>query len=125
AWYATRNGQTDRLDLAITDQTGQLVGEVVLNDWDAGNQSCGFRIVVGPAGRDRGLGTEATRLILDHAFDVLELHRVELEYYTFNPRAGHVYAKAGFLEEGRRRDALLYDGQWYDAVVMSVVATDR
>ncbi len=124
-WYATRNDQTDRLDLAVEDTSGTLVGEVVLNDWEAGNQSCGFRILLGPHGRNRGLGTEATRLIVDHAFDVLGLHRVELEVYAFNPRAAAAYRKAGFVEEGRRRDALSYDDEWVDAIVMSVIATAR
>jgi RimJ/RimL family protein N-acetyltransferase len=124
-WYATRNDQTDRLDLAVEDTSGTLVGEVVLNDWEPGNRSCGFRILLGPHGRDRGLGTEATRLVLDHAFDVLGLHRVELEVYTFNPRAAVAYRKAGFVEEGRRRDALSYDDAWVDAIVMSVIAADR
>lgn len=124
-WYATRNDRTDRLDLAVEDTSGTLVGEVVLNDWEPGNQSCGFRILLGPNGRNRGLGTEATQLIIDHAFDVLGLHRVELEVYAFNPRAAAAYRKAGFVEEGRRRDALSYDDEWVDAIVMSVIATDR
>jgi RimJ/RimL family protein N-acetyltransferase len=122
AWYATRNDQTDRLDLAVCDLDGRLVGEVVLNDWDEGNRACGFRILLGPDGRDRGLGTEATRLVLRHAFDVLGLHRVELEYYASNPRAGRAYEKAGFVHEGTRRDALLWDGEWVDAHVMAALA---
>ncbi|MCW2759978.1 MAG: acetyltransferase [Marmoricola sp.] len=125
AWYATRNGQHDRLDLAIEDETGTCVGEVVLNDWEPENRCCNLRILLGPDGRDRGLGTEAVRLVLDHAFDVLGLHRVELEYYAFNPRAARAYEKAGFVEEGRRRDALLFDDAWVDAIVMSALATDR
>ena len=123
-WYATRNAQTDRLDLAIDDESGRLVGEVVLNDVDDGNHSCGFRIAIGPHGRDRGLGTAATRLVLAHAFASLGLHRVELEYYAFNPRAGRAYEKAGFVVEGRRRDALLYDGAWVDAITMAALAPE-
>ena len=124
-WYETRNEQTDRLDLAVEDAEGRLVGEVVLNDVDQGNRSCGFRILLGPRGRDRGYGTEAIGLLLDHAFSELGLHRIELEYYEFNPRAGRTYEKAGFVVEGRRRDALLYDDKWWDAIAMSVLATDR
>ena len=123
-WYAGRNEQTDRLDLAVEDEHGSVVGEVVLHEWDPGNQSCGFRIAFGPQGRDRGLGTEATRLVIAYAFDVLGLHRVELEYYSFNPRAGRAYAKVGFVEEGRRRHALLYDGEWIDAITMAILSTD-
>lgn len=121
-WYTTRNDQTDRLDLAVVElATGTCVGEVVLNEWDEGNETCNFRILLGPAGQGRGLGTEATRLIIGYAFEHLPLHRIELEVYAFNPRAQRAYEKAGFVVEGRRRDALRFDGERYDAIVMSVL----
>ncbi len=122
-WYRTRNQQPDRLDLAVTDRsTGQCVGEVVLNDWDEGNQSCSFRVLLGPRGRDRGFGTEATRLIVGHGFERLGLHRISLEVYSFNPRARHVYEKVGFVAEGVLRDALRWGEEWVDATVMSILA---
>lgn len=121
-WYSTRHEQTDRLDLMVIDNaSGSCVGEVVLNEWDPGNESCNLRILLGPAGQGRGLGTEAIRLLLGHAFAQLPLHRIDLEVYAFNPRAQHVYDKVGFVVEGRRRDALVFDGERIDAVVMSVL----
>lgn len=68
--------------------TGQGVGEAVLNDWDAGNRSCGFRILIGAAGQGRGLGTEATRLTVQHALGPMGLHRLSLEVYDINPAPG-------------------------------------
>ncbi|WP_282035129.1 GNAT family N-acetyltransferase [Metabacillus indicus] len=62
-WYASRNEQSGRLDLAIVDKARQvLVGEAVVNLYNAEDRSMNFRILIGPGGRDRGLGTEATRL---------------------------------------------------------------
>ncbi|GAB3434861.1 GNAT family protein [Phycicoccus ginsengisoli] len=121
-WYGSRAEQEDRLDLAVVDRaTGRVVGEAVLNEWEEENASCNFRILLGPDGRDRGLGTEATRLVLRHAFEALGLHRVSLEVYAFNPRARRAYEKVGFVREGVRRDALRFDGEWVDAVLMSVL----
>ena len=121
-WYSTRNAQPDRLDLAVVDrETGECVGEAVLNEWEEGNSSCNFRILLGPAGRDRGLGTEATRLLLGHAFEALGLHRVSLEVYAFNPRGQRAYEKVGFVREGVRREALRFDGEWVDSIVMAVL----
>lgn len=115
----------DRLVLGVIDRaSGDLVGEVVLAGWDEGNRSCWFRTLIGSAGRGRGLGTEATRLIVDHGFQVLGLHRITLEVYDFNPRARHVYEKVGFVHEGTGRDALLFDGEWIDVHYMSVIASD-
>ena len=120
-----RNAQPDRLDLAVVDlASGACVGEVVLNEWDAANRSCNFRILLIASGQDRGLGTEAARLVLAHGFEQLALHRIALEVYAFNPRARRVYEKLGFVAEGTLRDALHYDGQWVDATVMSILAPD-
>lgn len=124
-WYGSRGEQDDRIDLAVVERaTDEYAGEVVLNDLDRANRSCGFRIGLLPAFRDRGLGSEATRLVVDYALDVLGLHRVELEVFAFNPRGRRVYEKVGFVYEGTRRDALLWDGDWVDAIDMSILATD-
>jgi RimJ/RimL family protein N-acetyltransferase len=124
-WLLSRNDQGSRLDLAVTDKaTRECVGEAVLNDWDPGNESCNFRIFLGPRGRDRGLGTEATRLIVGYGFESLGLHRISLEVYAFNPRARRAYEKAGFRPEGVLRESLRYDGRWIDATVMSALATE-
>ena len=121
-WFNTRNDQDNRLDLAIVDKaSGGCVGEAVLNQWDPGNQSCNFRIQIGPARQNRGLGTEATRLIVGYGFEQLGLHRISLEVYAFNPRARHVYEKAGFVAEGVLREALRYGDGWIDATVMSIL----
>ena len=125
SWYGSRNDQADRLDLAIVDNaSSRCVGEVVLNEWEAANESCNFRILVGKDGRGRGLGTEATLLVLSHAFTALGLHRVGLEVYAFNPRAQRVYEKAGFKVEGIKRDALKFDSRRVDSIVMSALSQE-
>ncbi|MGW3649044.1 GNAT family N-acetyltransferase [Streptomyces sp. NPDC000878] len=119
SWYGSR---TDRLDLAVTDRvTGELVGEVVLYEWDRAGRSCTFRTLLGPRGRGRGLGTEATRLIVAYGFERLGLHRIELEAWGYNHRALRVYEKVGFVVEGVRREVQLRDGEWADAVLMAML----
>lgn len=126
AWAASRVEQDDRLDLAVTDAaTGAWLGEVVINDWDADNACCGFRIALSAGGRGRGFGTEATRLIVDHVFtEHPEVHRIELEVYAFNPRARTVYERVGFVAEGVRRHALRWDDEWIDSVGMAILRPD-
>ncbi len=121
-WYASRAEQRDRIDLAIVDRsTGRVVGESVVNDWSPEDESANFRILIGPEGRGRGLGTEATRLTVRLAFTATTLHRLELEVFAFNPRARRAYEKAGFVYEGTRRQAFKLDDERVDAVVMSIL----
>ncbi|MFC4066389.1 GNAT family N-acetyltransferase [Actinoplanes subglobosus] len=125
AWYGSRNSQDDRLDLAVVDRaTGECVGEVVLNEWDPHNRSCNFRTLMVAAGRNRGLGTEAIRLIVGYGFEKLGLHRISLEVFAHNPRARRVYEKVGFVAEGVLRQSLRDGDDWIDATVMSILAPE-
>lgn len=122
-WYSTRNAQPDRLDLAVVDRAADVcVGEVVFNEWNEGARSCNFRVLLGPAGRDRGLGTEAIRLFIGYGFERLGLHRIELEVFASNPRARRVYEKVGFVAEGVLREVLPDGDGWVDATVMSILS---
>ncbi len=125
-WCASRADQEDRLDLAVIDRaTGRWAGEVVINEWDPDNATCGFRIALAADSRDRGLGSEATRLIVDYAFDELPVNRLELEVFAFNPRAIAVYERIGFVREGVARQALQWEGTYVDAILMSIIRSDR
>jgi RimJ/RimL family protein N-acetyltransferase len=121
-WCATRIDQDDRLDLAVVDRfDGAWLGEVVIHDWDPDNRSCGFRIALRSAARGRGVGTEATKLVVDHVLADPEVNRVSLEVFAFNERARHVYRKVGFVEEGTLREALWWGDEPHDAIVMSIL----
>jgi len=113
----------DRVDYAITlKDNPRYIGEVVLNNFDVDNRSASFRIALSNQKNfGKGYGSEATKLMLKHAFETLNLHRVELEVYDFNPRAKHVYEKQGFTQEGIKRDVLLWDGKYQNAIVMSIL----
>jgi RimJ/RimL family protein N-acetyltransferase len=127
-WAATRSDQDDRIDLAIVErEAGRWLGEVVVNDWDPDDRCCGFRIALSRSARNLGYGTEATRLMVEYVFDVIDdppVNRIELEVFAFNPRAIHVYERVGFRREGVRRQALRWDGAYVDAVGMSIVRSD-
>ncbi|MCA9837502.1 MAG: GNAT family N-acetyltransferase [Trueperaceae bacterium] len=118
--------EEDRYDFAITlPGENRYRGEVVLNDIDWDNRSSNFRIAIsGTENREKGYGSEATELVLEFGFKTLNLHRIELEVYDFNPRAQHVYKKHGFIQEGIRRDVLLWEGKFQSAIVMSLLQPD-
>jgi RimJ/RimL family protein N-acetyltransferase len=61
------------------------------------------------------------RLALGFAFMELNLHRVSLNVFEYNPRAVRSYEKAGFHVEGRQRQALLRNGKRWDAIEMGIL----
>ena len=84
-----------------------------------------FRIaLVGPHVFDQGYGTEATRLVRDWCFGELGLRRLALDVDATNERARRVYERVGFVDEGRRRQARLVDGEWHDVIDMAMLRSD-
>lgn len=115
----------DRVGFIIADpQSDDLdpLGEIVIMDIDTNNRSASIRIAMYSIERvNRGYGTEGMRLALNYGFTELNLHRISLEVYAFNPRAIHVYEKIGFKREGVLRDALFYEGAFHDAIMMAIL----
>lgn len=103
----TRGGASEKLDYHSVDQ---------------GNRSARYAIgIFDPVYWNRGLGTEATRLVLWFAFEELKLHRVDLRVLAFNKRAIACYEKCGFVREGLMRESVLIGGEWQSDVLMSVL----
>jgi [ribosomal protein S5]-alanine N-acetyltransferase len=75
--------------------------------------------------RGRGLGREVTRLVLAWAFDVLGVHRVELQAVASNSRAINCYLACGFRQEGVRREAELYPDGWKDFIMMGILRSEH
>jgi diamine N-acetyltransferase len=82
-----------------------------------------FGIAIGER-RGQGLGTEATRLVLDFAFHVLQLRNVLLETLEWNVAGMTAYERAGFRRVGVRRGAAMSRGRPTDLVIMDAVPED-
>jgi len=71
--------------------------------------------------RRKGFGAEALGMLLRYAFDELNLHRLRAVVPGYNDGAQRFFARFGFVEEVRRREALLLNGQRYDDVWMGLL----
>ena len=122
-FFRSRLLSADALAYSILEQPqGRLVGFTTFSSLDPENGSVLFHITIGERDAwNRGLGSEATRLMLGHAFERLGLHRVGLTVFAFNGRAIRAYEKAGFTIEGRLREAVQRDGRYWDEIQMGVL----
>ncbi len=112
----------DRYFFLIIEPDGKIIGESVINEinWDL--RCANFRICLFHAAeRGNGIGTWVTEMTRDFAFEKLKLHRLQLEVYSFNPRAERTYVKAGFKREGVLRDAIMDGDKYADNILMSIL----
>jgi RimJ/RimL family protein N-acetyltransferase len=116
----------DTFTMAIHLRLGdRLIGSCAFSQLDGDNGSAVYHITIGEKDAwGHGYGTEATQLMLEHAFSRLGLHRIGLSVFAFNDRAIRSYQKAGFSIEGRAREAIWRGGRFWDEVTMSILDTE-
>ncbi len=69
----------------------------------------------------RGFGQDAVEVLVNGAFRVLPLQRIELLVLPDNLRAIRCYEKAGFVREGLLRNYVYSGGKMHDVVIMSIL----
>jgi RimJ/RimL family protein N-acetyltransferase len=69
----------------------------------------------------KGYGTDVMKIILRYAFTEVNLQRVTLNSFEYNPRAIRSYEKAGFRHEGRQRQLLNREGKRWDMLYMGIL----
>jgi RimJ/RimL family protein N-acetyltransferase len=125
AWFekAIQPGN-DEIHFTIYDLHDMTpVGTALLVDVGLLDGTAEFGILLGER-RGQGLGTEATRLVLDWAFTMLGLRNVLLATSAWNTPAIRAYLRVGFREIGRRRGAVLTMGERHDQVLMDAIASE-
>ena len=108
-----------------TLEDDRLIGDMALeiNLWSHGYTYVG----IGLGEREdwgKGYGTDAMRILLRYAFNELNLPRVTLDVFEYNPRAIRSYEKVGFVHEGRVRQLLLREGRRWDLIYMGITRQD-
>jgi len=101
------------------------VGRCMLFNVDHVNRSAMLGIVIGEKTLwGKGYGRDAVSLLLDHAFNLLNLNSVMLGTFSFNRRAIRCYEQAGFQVIGRRREGRIVGAQRFDVVLMDILAAE-
>ena len=128
-WFAglEKLPETERpLAVEIPDGEGwRLIGNSSFHDIDMIVRSGELGIMLGDKSIwNQGYGTEVMRLLLQHGFETLNLNRIYLRVYEGNHRAIRTYEKAGFVHEGRQREAHYKHGKYEDVLWMGVLRSE-
>jgi RimJ/RimL family protein N-acetyltransferase len=110
---------------SIAEPTWTHIGSCGFHEIDWRNRwgECG--IVIGDKSYwDKGLGTEALRLLADLGFGKLNLNRIMLRVFDDNARAIRSYEKAGFKTEGRLRESDFHNGRYRDTLIMAILRSE-
>ena len=127
-WFENYLQNRDKaVRLAIIAAAGcPLIGTVQLTNIHCVDRSAEFSIMIGDRDHwSKGVGTLATRFMLDHGFHDLNLNRIYLTVLSSNIRAIKTYERVGFVREGVLREAVFKDGRFEDLIQMSQLRGDK
>ncbi len=104
------------------DETSRSIGCVDLFEFDPKNRRAGVGIMIAnKADRGRGYATEALHLIIDYAFEVLDVHQIYSNVRIDNENSIALFKKAGFEITGLKQDWIYEQGKFYDEYIMQLV----
>lgn len=126
-YYRSVTGSKNDVILAVVDKkSGRHIGNVKLGPIHWVHRCATFGILIGEKEFwGKGIGLEATRLMVSYGFDRLNLRRIDLGVFSEHVAAVRCYEKAGFKIEGRMREDLFIDGQYRDRLWMGLLRTDH
>ena len=92
---------------------------------DRHNRRCNLGISIGETSQwGKGYGRESVLAMVEHCFGSLNMNRIGVEVYAYNDRSLSMFARLGFVTEGRIRQAVWKRGEFADSVIMGLLQTE-
>lgn len=109
----------------VSSVSHELLGNCGINTINHIDRTATVGIFIGDEeNKNKGYGSEALILLLDYGFNILNLHNIKLDVFSFNERAIACYKKVGFKEYGRRHECYFLDGKYHDVISMEILEDD-
>ncbi|GBG95553.1 GCN5 family N-acetyltransferase [Ligilactobacillus salitolerans] len=108
----------------VIQENGEFAGVVELVDIDYIPRTCEIQVIVLSKFRGRKLAQQAMDKALEHAFFILNMHKVYLYVDTENKPAIHIYQKLGFQLEGTMKEQFYARGNYRDSHFMGIMKRD-
>jgi RimJ/RimL family protein N-acetyltransferase len=125
-WFEEIDSSDSKIVFAICLHDGdQHVGNVSLDQIDYRHRNARLAIFIAePGRRGQGIGTRAMHLLIEYAFDLMNLHRLYCKTTAGNPAVISFYERLGFKIEGCLRKHEYIAGQYVDKIILGIVRKD-
>ncbi|WP_078596594.1 GNAT family N-acetyltransferase [Evansella clarkii] len=100
---------------------GKIAGSVGYLNFDWNNNKTEIGYWLGENYEGLGLATKACNLLVKHAFDDLEINKVEINVASINIKSKAIPERLGFSEEGTIRDYEYLNGQYLDRTIYGLL----
>lgn len=119
-WYKKMAQSSDKKYYVVVSESN-VVGVVRTDEIDWVNKSIRVGVDIDMNCRRKGYGTATYKAIKEYFFNYMNFNRIWLEVLETNSAGIGLYKKVGFIEEGRKRQAVYRKGRYIDYVIMSIL----
>ncbi len=105
---------------AIENLQGALVGGISLHSRDAKNGTFSFGVSINREHRRKGYAEDAVCILLQYGFWERRYQKCNSACVHTNEASIQLHHKLGFVEEGRRRRQVFFNGQYYDDILFGL-----
>ncbi len=121
-WYDRVASDANKRFIVCLQENNQAVGMVTLTNIDLVNRSAFHGIKLHPScPKGKGIGTDAVMTLMEYAFNQINLHRLDGEWFLYNTASKRLYEKCGWHEEGIKKKAVYRDGQYHDLAICGIL----
>ncbi len=117
--YCNGNGLT-----ACIFYDDKICGIIGYNNLSKKNKNVAIGYWLDYRTRGKGIITKACTRMINHAFDVMKLNRVEIRTAVHNARSRSIPEKLGFTNEGVARQSTWHYDHYVDHVIYGLLAED-
>jgi RimJ/RimL family protein N-acetyltransferase len=124
-WFKSNLGNNSKYIFAICTNNNEHIGNIGLGNIDYVNRHCMFNIFISNGvNRSKGIGTQSTQLLLEFAFNRLNMNKVYLRTSERFIEANKMYLKLGFKKEGVLREHYYTNGKYEDKIMYSLLKSE-
>lgn len=120
-WFESIQSQTTTMRLIVDTKEHGPIGLITLSDLDFKNRTAQLHIKLenNHQIRSKGYGSEATKTLVDYAFNQLDLFVVYSQVIEYNIASSKMLKNCGFIEEAVLKSRLYKNGNRYNIIVFS------
>lgn len=125
-FHATEQDQKQAIFAIVALPRKEHIGNIGLKNIDPKHRSGELWIYIGNhAYHRKGMAMAAMKILIPHAFNTLRLHRLQARIFENNSASLRLFKKCGFREEGKLKDAFVYQNKFQTLRLLSLIENSQ
>lgn len=124
-WFQGLGAKNLALSIFLkSGEDAELIGTIGLYEINMRHQRAIWRLRLTPRVQGKGIGFEATRMLLEYGFYTLNLHKICSDSFSDNAAIVKLSKKLGFTDEGLLRKHYYHEGEFRDVIFFGILKED-